>query len=297
MESSKKNKKQFQCQECDLTFYHRKGLNIHRKIHESTVIVDGPPGTLNEDSQSAIPVQQLEESTGKTSGKRSCKKHFCDQCEASFAKKYNLTRHKEGRCKPSFGEASSSSSAMVVDEGGSSLLEQRVLQPTSEECDKELLDDSRPSNSMLINDLMTRYSTSGNVRRKGRKAFISAESFNQLTRKPQPVGKWNDLTEDCIYKMEKLYGRDQRVVVDLTSYDGVTTPIVLPEFVIKKLLLLNERNVTLYARPSGEDRVDIVTMKKHVCKNCKRELTSSRSLQRHLKNNCTVRERKSSSDS
>ena len=35
VKNKKQNKKQFQCQECDLAFYHRKGLNIHRKVHES----------------------------------------------------------------------------------------------------------------------------------------------------------------------------------------------------------------------------------------------------------------------
>ena len=35
VKNKKRNKKQFQCQECDLAFYHRKGLNIHRKVHES----------------------------------------------------------------------------------------------------------------------------------------------------------------------------------------------------------------------------------------------------------------------
>ncbi len=35
VKNKKRNKKQFQCQECDLAFYHRKSLNIHRKVHES----------------------------------------------------------------------------------------------------------------------------------------------------------------------------------------------------------------------------------------------------------------------
>ena len=36
MKSSRKNMKQFNCQDCGVTFYHRKVLNVHRKTHNET---------------------------------------------------------------------------------------------------------------------------------------------------------------------------------------------------------------------------------------------------------------------
>ena len=124
--------------------------------------------------------------------------------------------------------------------------------------------------------------------KKERKRFISVEMFNQLT--VNPIIKWDDLSLNCIYKMEKVDECDQKIVAYLTNRDGITVPVTLPEFVIKKLSLLTKEDVTIYLRPhkskEGENEVDIATMKKAVCKKCSKEFASSRTLWMHQKHHC-----------
>ena len=116
-------------------------------------------------------------------------------------------------------------------------------------------------------------------RRKGN--FISEKEFNRLALQ-QPI-PWSNLSRDCIYQLEWVNRTDHQIVGNLTSADGIIVSVLVPQFVVDKLLSFAENNVRIYVRPKGEDQVDIAAAKKHVCKTCKKELASRKYLQIHEK--------------
>ena len=65
-----------------------------------------------------------------------------------------------------------------------------------------------------------------------------------------------------------------QIAGNLTNSDGITVSVLLPRFVVDKLLTITESNVRIYVRPRGEDEVDIATTKKHICNKCNKELAS-----------------------
>ena len=222
--TKKQTKKQFQCQECDLAFYHRKGLNIHRSMHESVIVVDVKEETLKGQS--------------------------CDQYGATVL------------CGPMY----KSPVSISMGEGGKQL-ENQV------DCTYSKLD-----------NLLTRYSTRES--KKGRKVFISDQRFDQLAENKQ-LRKWTDLSHDCIYKLELLYRHDEyQIVAELSNRDGVYQSVILPKFVIDKLLEL-EQSVMVYLRlMENDDQVSLVAVKKYACANCNIDLSSAKSLWRHRKAHC-----------
>ena len=125
-------------------------------------------------------------------------------------------------------------------------------------------------------------------RKKKRDDFISMEMFNRYILRS--VITWNDLPQDCIYKMGKIYEQDDVQVVNLTNRDGNTVPVSLPEFVSKKLSSIDDNNVTLYLKPyhskEGEFEVDIASVPKNFCEKCNREFSSYHTLWVHRKKFC-----------
>lgn len=142
--------------------------------------------------------------------------------------------------------------------------------------------------SALVMDTNTVKQSRCERKKVKREKFISVEMFNQLALKS--TINWNDLSQDCIYKMEKVCERDDQQVADLTNRDGITVPVFLPEFVNKKLSSIDGSNVTLYLRPyrsaEGENQIDIASVQKHVCKNCNKKFASSHTLWVHRKKFC-----------
>ena len=114
--------------------------------------------------------------------------------------------------------------------------------------------------------------------------FIGVEEFNRLACQ-QPI-PWSNLSRDCIYQLEWVNRADGGIVGNLTNVDGITVSVLLPQFVVDKILMITDTDVKIYIRPRGEDQVDIATRKKYKCKNCQKELASRKFLQRHEKR-CT----------
>ena len=123
--------------------------------------------------------------------------------------------------------------------------------------------------------------------RERRGTFISDDEFKRLAHQ-QPIS-WSNLSRDCIYKLEWINKADQHQIAEnLTNYDGITISVLLPPFIVDKLLMITKSDVGIYVRPRGEDEVDIATPKKHICNNCNKELALRAFLQRHLKCCTTV---------
>ena len=123
-------------------------------------------------------------------------------------------------------------------------------------------------------------------KRKRVGTFISEEEFNRLALQ-QPI-PWLNLSRDCIYQLEWVNSADhQQIVGNLTNVDGITISVFLPRFVVDKLLTITEKDIRIYVRPTGQNKVDIATPKKHLCKTCKKELTSRKYSQLHKKR-CNV---------
>ena len=116
-----------------------------------------------------------------------------------------------------------------------------------------------------------------------RHGFITSEVFNRnMFRYKRPM-EWTDLARDCIYQLNDSYTIKHRVVGTLTGPRGNVLSVFLPMFVINQLLARDETNVKVYIRPKGDDKVDIATIKKTVCRDCKKEFSSRNYLVRHLK--------------
>ena len=99
---------------------------------------------------------------------------------------------------------------------------------------------------------------------------------------------WSSLSRECIYKLEWVNTADKlQIAGNLTDSEGTTVSVLLPKFVVDRLVAIPESNVRIYVKPKGEDKVNIATTKKHLCKKCNKELASRTFLQRHLKR-CTA---------
>ena len=69
----------------------------------------------------------------------------------------------------------------------------------------------------------------------------------------------------------------------MTNTDGIIVSVLLPQFVVDKLLTFTENNVRIYVRPKGQNQVDIAAANKYICNNCEKELASRKYLQLHEK--------------
>ena len=117
--------------------------------------------------------------------------------------------------------------------------------------------------------------------------FISDNEFKRLACQ-QPIS-WSSLSRERIYKLEWVNKADKQrqIAGNLTDSDGNTVSVLLPKFVVDRLLEIPESNVKIYVKPTGEDNVDIAILEKHLCKYCNKELKSRIFLQRHLER-CTA---------
>ena len=124
-------------------------------------------------------------------------------------------------------------------------------------------------------------------KRRKTRGFITIEEFNRFAQQ-QPF-KWLDLPQDCIYKLEKINVVDDKPTSgNFMNVDRIIIFVLLPQFVLDKLVALTETNVNIYIRSRGDEQVDIATMAKVVCKNCSKELSSQNYLRRHI-NICKAR--------
>ena len=218
MEDIKKhNKKQFNCQDCGVTFYHRKGLNVHRKIHET-----------------------------KTD------------------------------------------SAIVTATEPTRVVESAVKIKT----DAAVETQTTPSSSSSLQELLAIYDQN-TCKKKGRPVFISDNLFQQLHETSSTHLEWKDLEPDCVYKLISLSSRgDNAVVGKLENREGISFNIVLPNFVVAKLLSFDIRNSslplpTIYIKPATSlDEISLVTVAKWTCKKCAVTLNSKQALYRHCKRYC-----------
>ena len=219
MENTKKqNKKQFNCQDCGDTFYHRKGLNVHRKIHEA--ITDPAIVTATE------PPRVVESAVKIKSG-------------------------------------------VVVETQTTAL-----------------------SSSSSLQELLGIYDQN-TCKKKGRPVFISDTLFQQLHETSATCPEWKDLEPNCVYKLISLSSRDDNAVVGkLENREGISFNIVLPNFVVAKLLSFDIRNSslplpTIYIKPATSlDEISLVTVAKWTCKKCAATLNSKQALYRHCKKYC-----------
>ena len=115
--------------------------------------------------------------------------------------------------------------------------------------------------------------------------FISEETFTLLSKLDI---EWKNLAQGCIYKMENRDYKDTRVG-KLVNSDGIGVSVQLPESVMKKLLSITDRNVTLYLKPYGEV-VRIATVRRRVCPECDEGFASPHTLWVHRKKHCRVKD-------
>ena len=115
-----------------------------------------------------------------------------------------------------------------------------------------------------------------------RKTLISTMEFDRLVQKP--AVKWSTLTPATIYKLVWVYGGDKgKVVGNLEDCTGNIISTLLPRFVVDRLLRIStEPGTNTFIRPMGGEEVDIAVAKKLVCKNCEKELSSPKHLDRHM---------------
>ena len=119
-------------------------------------------------------------------------------------------------------------------------------------------------------------------KRRKMRGFITIEEFNRFAQQ-QPF-KWLDLPQDCIYKLEKINVVDDKPTSgNFMNADRIIIFVLLPQFVLDKLVALTETNVNIYIRSTrGGEQVDIATIAKVVCKNCSKELSTQNYLRRHI---------------
>ena len=210
----KQNKKQFKCQDCGVTFYHRKVFNVHRKIHET-----------------------------KTA------------------------------------------SAIVTAEEPMQVVESAVKIKDAET-------QATASSSSTLHELLTIYAQKP-CKNRGRHVFISDNLFQQLHGTNSTYLEWKDLEPDSVYKLISLSSQDGKVLVgELENRGGMSFNIMLPNFVVAKLLTLNIRSVlqqtTIYIKPTSSfDEISVVAVPKWTCKKCAATLNSKTALYRHCKKYCT----------
>ena len=90
------------------------------------------------------------------------------------------------------------------------------------------------------------------IKKKRRINFISESEFKRLARQ-QPI-PWSSLSRECIYKLEWVNTADKlQIAGNLTDSEGTTVSVLLPKFVVDRLLALTESNVRIYVKPKGED--------------------------------------------
>lgn len=119
-------------------------------------------------------------------------------------------------------------------------------------------------------------------KRRKMRGFITIEEFNRFAQ--QQSFKWLDLPQDCIYKLEKINVVDDKPTSgNFMNADRIIIFVLLPQFVLDKLVALTETNVNIYIRSTrGGEQVDIATIAKVVCKNCSKELSTQNYLRRHI---------------
>ena len=93
------------------------------------------------------------------------------------------------------------------------------------------------------------------------KRFISVEMFDKMIVKPSI--EWNDLSLECIYKVDNVYDLDERRIADLTNREGITVPVALPEFVTKKLSLVEEKNKLAHVVDATTSRIILAKAIEH----------------------------------
>ena len=90
------------------------------------------------------------------------------------------------------------------------------------------------------------------------------KDFNRFVHH-EPI-KWSDLPQDCIYKLERVNViNDRQISANFTNADGITISVLLPQFVLDRLISLNETNVDIYIKSKGKEQVDITSMPKEKC--------------------------------
>ena len=97
--------------------------------------------------------------------------------------------------------------------------------------------------------------------KKRKRMFISEEEFNRIALKQ--LIPWSNLSHGRIYKLEWINNADQQIAGNLTNVDGITVSVLLPQFVVDKLLAIIENNIRIYVMPHGEDHVDIAAIKRN----------------------------------
>ena len=102
------------------------------------------------------------------------------------------------------------------------------------------------------------------VKKRRTRNFISDNEFKRLARQ-QPIS-WSSLSRERIYRLEWVNKADKQrqIAGNLTNSEGITVSVLLPKFVVDRLLAITESNVKIYVKPRGEDNVDIAIMKKHM---------------------------------
>ena len=120
------------------------------------------------------------------------------------------------------------------------------------------------------------------AKKRRRYSFISEKEFNVRLRQENAID-WYNLTEGNIYKLENCHVIDDRIVGRMT--DGYNNEIVvyLPLFFMDRLLLRDETNIKVFLRRGkGSEEVDIVTVQKWTCENCRRDFSTRNHLNRHI---------------
>ena len=146
--------------------------------------------------------------------------------------------------------------------------------------------------SSALQELLTIYDQN-TCKNKGRHVFISDNLFQQLHGTNSTFFEWKDLEPDRVYKLISLSCRDDNVLAgELENREGISFNIVLPNFVVARLLALNIRSSslqqpTIYIKPATSlGEISLVTVAKWTCKNCAVTLNSKKALYRHCKKYC-----------
>ena len=229
--------------------------------------------------------------------------HHCSKCAKGFAGYHSLWQHKQ-RCEektvdqasqdlPGFiGQKQSSMDTIPTVDGGSEFgtgkpksnatLDRVEVAPASN-CTATQVNQEDISEELAKKETDTAVQGEEipHKTRKVRKVmdFIGEKEFNRSAcQQPMP---WSNLPRNCIYKLEWVNSTDAGVAGNLTNADGITVSVLLPKFVVDKILAITDTDVKIYLRPKGEDLVDIATQKKHICKNCRKEVICRKFLERH----------------
>ena len=96
--------------------------------------------------------------------------------------------------------------------------------------------------SLPLHELLAIYDHN-TYKNRGRPVFISDNLFQQLHGAASTYLEWKDLEPDCVYKLISLSSLEGNVLVGkLENRGGMSFNIVLPAFVVVKLLALNIRS-------------------------------------------------------